>query len=206
MSSRGLLRTILSSRGWLRPPGGQPSKGAIRPPHSHVPSTLGYERSPQDTSTFPFALSSCAQIHYCSFCSHQLFLQLFHPIPLKIPYPGTRHPATFPALPCLQVLRKEISNNMVSEKINQEKKRNQYTIKRSLTRLYPSESPPTLASEQRNAHATPTPAASWPACRPWPRRPWSLRPTIQPPPVSSLQPGEPTNTNLKLPEHIWKKV
>merc|ERR1719431_280089 len=112
LSSRGLLRTILSPRGWLRPSGEQPSYG---------PSVL--------------LAAMCRQ-------------------PM-----GTRHPATFPALPCLQVLRKEISNNTVSEKINQEKKRNQYTIMRSLTRLYPSESPPTLASEQRNARATPPPAA-----------------------------------------------
>ena len=64
--------------------------------------------------------------------------------------------ATFPTLPCLQVLWKEISNNTVSEEEKQERKR-ETNIKKTIKRSrrvgfnHHQSKTPTLASEQRNA-------------------------------------------------------
>ena len=82
--------------------------------------------------------------------------------------------ATFPTLPCLQVLWKEISNNSVSEEEKQERKR-ETNIKKTIKRSrrvgfnHHQSKTPTLASEQRNArhlnHHVGCPQ-KWPDCRP----------------------------------------
>ena len=135
--------------------------------------------------------------------------------------------ATFPTLPCLQVLWKEISNNTVSEeeKIKRKKQKEKPTYKRpsreAVGFTHHQSKTPTLASEQRNAHPPQSPMSAVspkmarlsasvasglgkPLATLWSQKKGHHhhQPTAAPP-----ETGEVKKTNLKLPEFpLWKKV